>query len=899
MERHATAWYSETTERVAFRLHTHLVRGLEETEAEKRLKADGPNTLTKRKNRTIVDRFFDQLKNPLAFILLIAGIVTAFLAEYVNSGIIFAALFINVLIGLYQEGRAGKAFERLKSSQETTAIVVRGGEKRLIPSAHVVVGDLLVIETGMKIAADARLISEANLTVNESMLTGEWLDVEKGIEPQKGPLAPNEVKNCVYAGSLVSGGSATAIVFATGDKTELGAIAQSLNEGEEGKTPLQAEIANVARVLSWIILGSIAFIFLLGSLRGESLSALFLISVAIAVSAIPEGLPAAVTVVLAVGMEAILARGGLVRNLLAAETLGSTTIILTDKTGTLTKADMEVTDIITWGSIVSRGKHAGKGAVIVHEAHGDERDVLEFAALASDAFIDTAEGKPVVHGRPVERAVVSAALATGLNQTRLLENYPRLDFLAFSSSGRFAASLNDVRGITPDRYHMTGAPEYMLQHAGYVYFEGKAHRKTEEMVRLFEAEHKAHTQRGMRLIGVAMKDTDKKRFEQTEIADRSSLLHGAVFCGFIALSDPIRPDVKESIHIAQKAGARVIMATGDNRHTAVAIAEECGIYKDGDGVLTGDEIAKLSEEELGEALKKTSVLARMLPESKLRVARLLEGKGEIVAMTGDGVNDAPALRAANIGVALGSGTEVAKEASDLILLQNSFSVIVAAIEEGRRVIDNLRKVVVFLLSTSFGEIFVVSGAMLASAPMPILPAQILWINMLTEGLLNFAYAFEPKEPDVMRRHPRRHGKKGLMSRSAILYIALCSVSTGLLLYALFVVGYLWLGWSIGETRAHMFIALFVAAVTGALSIKDLHIPVWKMQLLSNRYLLFALGVAFGGLLLAIAVDPLARTLSLEELTLGPTLFTGAAMFVIVLAVHEIGKMFLFERRKET
>ena len=898
MNEHWHGWYALTAEEALRQLATDREKGISHDEAARRHRVDGPNVLQAKKTRTFLDRLVRQLRNPLAFILLVAGIVTAFLSEYVNSGVIWGALGINVLIGLYQEGRAGKAFEKLKDSQRTTAVVIREGEKRRIPSEEVVVGDLLVIETGMKIAADARLIRAANLTVNESMLTGEWLDVEKNEAPQKGPLAPNEIKNCVYAGTLVTDGSGIALVYAIGNRTEIGAIAASLDEGEEGTTPLQAEIANVARVLLWLILASIGCIFLLGALRGESLSTLFLISVAIAVSAIPEGLPAAVTVVLAVGMEAILARGGLVRNLLAAETLGSTTVILTDKTGTLTKADMEVRDILTWGSIVSRKRHAGEGALLLHEAHGDERDVLEFAALASDAFIDTTGGIPNVHGRPVERALLSAALFSGLNQTQLLENYPRLDFLAFSSSERFGASLNGVRGILPNRCHMTGAPEYMLESAEFVYFEGKAHRKTAEMVQRFEEEHRAYTRKGMRLIGVAIKDTTKHKFEDTDLANRSALLSGSVFCGFIALSDPIRPDVKESIRIAQRAGARVIMATGDNRHTAVAIARECGIYKDGDDVLTGEDITRLSEKELGEALKKASVLARMLPESKLRVARLLEENGEIVAMTGDGVNDAPALRAANIGIAVGSGTEVAKEASDIVLLSDSFSVIVAAIEEGRRVIDNLRKVVIFLLSTSFGEIFVVTGAMLAAAPMPILPAQILWINMFTEGLLNFAYAFEPKEPDVMRRHPRRHGKKGLMSRSTLFYIVLCSISTGVLLYGLFAIGYLWFGWTIEKTRALIFITLFAAAVAGAISIKDLHIPVWKMELFSNAYLLLALGVAFAGLIFAVTIDPLARLLSLEALEFWPAMIIGVTMFLVVLVIHEVGKMFLFERRKD-
>ncbi len=894
-ERHAW-WYEEDAKHVVERLHSNASRGLEEKEAKRRVKEYGENVLVAKRKQTMLERTFEQLRNPLGVILLIAGIVTLLLHSYVDASIIFVALLVNVLVGLYQEGRADRAFDKLKSSQDSNAIVIRDGVKRLVKSAEIVPGDLLAIEAGAKIAADARVMRAGELTANESILTGEWMEVRKTSERCVGPFIPSEIRNMVFAGSLATAGNGLALVVATGNRTELGRIASSIEGKEEGATPLQQEIARVAQLLSILIIVSLALIFILGLFRHEALSELFLISVAIAVSAIPEGLPAAVTVGLAVGMEALLLRGGLVRNLLAAETLGSTTVILTDKTGTLTRAEMEVSRIITWQSLEAGENVTSIDRDAVHKAHGDERDVLEFAVLASDAFIDPADG--VIHGRPVERAVVTAALASGLNQTILLQNYPRLDFLAFSSASRFAASLNDIRGITPNRYHISGAPEYLLEHATHIYVEGMPHPKTSRMTERFLEAFRARTAAGERMIGIAMKDTERSSFSREETKDTVSILPGCSFAGFISFTDPLRPDVKEAVRMAERSGARVIMATGDNTHTAVSIARECGIYKDDDTTLTGDEIAKLTEDELAKALKHATVLSRMLPESKLRVARLLRERGEIVAMTGDGVNDAPALKAANIGVSLGSGTEVAKESSDLVLLNNSFSVIVSAIEEGRRVRDNLKKIIAYLLSTSFGEIIVVGGAMLASAPIPVLPAQILWINLLTEGMLNFAYAFEPKEPDVMWRHPRRHGAQGIVSLGMVKYIVLCSLSTGLILYLLFFTAYLHLGYSIEETRALIFVTLFISAVAGAISIKDLHIPIWKMQPFSNRYLLVALGVAFFGLFVALSVGPITRILSLDSLHPLSGFAVGVIVFLIVLFVHEVGKALWFERRKD-
>lgn len=895
-------WYRLSAEEVLKHFGVDPDIGLSEHAVRERQKAHGLNVLAEEKRDTWIDRIVNQLKSPLAFILLAAGIVTTLLAEYVDATIIFIALIINVAISLYQEGRASRAFERLKSSQEKFATVIRGGTKKRIAAAELVPGDMIVLETGMNVPADARIISGNNIEVNESALTGEWIAVAKHADVISSIVPAPEQKNMFFMGTLVVAGRARAVVVATGEKTMLGAIARSLASGPEPKTPLQENVANIARFLSYVILAALIGIFALGLARGETLSELLLISIAIAVAAIPEGLPAAVTVVLAIGMEATLRRGGLVRSLLAAETLGSTTTILTDKTGTLTKADMRVARVVTLGSILleedATGKTAGRRE---HETHGDERDALEFAALASDAFLEASggdasdSGEFTVRGKPVERAVVLSALESGLNQTELLANYSRLDFLPFESQYRAAISLNRLRGLKHYRLYITGAPEYLLTRAASVYLEGRAHPRTPEMIAKFERVMKEYTSQGMRLVAVAYRDVTEERFRETSAAYRDSLVHDVVFVGFILLHDPLRDDVKESIRAAVAAGVRVIMATGDNPETARAIAREVGIWKEGDRVLEGKDVEQMSDEELTKSFQHTSVFARVLPEHKLRLVRLLTEAREVVAMTGDGVNDAPALRAASIGVALGSGTEVAKEASDIVLLNNSFSIIVGAIEEGRRIIDNLRKIVIYLLSTSFTEIIAVAGALVAGMPLPLLPAQILWTNMLSEGFMNFAYAFEPKEEDLMRRNPKISGARTMMSRGVVGFILAIGLSFGtilLLLYGWLLAG----GMAEGEARTIVFVALTLGTTLIAFSLKDLHMPLYGIKFWSNRYLLVSLIFALGGLWLAFAWEPLSAMLRIEDVAFSRMFVPVLAVIALNLIVVEVAKFIFFERR---
>lgn len=897
----ANDWYRREYKEILHTFHVSSLEGLSQAEALARGKQHGPNLLEAPHHETIIERIAAELKSPLTFILLCAGIFTIFLREYVDTTVIFIALIINIAISLYQEGRADNALERLRESQEYYATVFRDGSKRQINAHAVVVGDILIVEAGMNIAADARIIETQGLQVNEAALSGEWAEVAKHADAYEVVLPLPEQKNMLFMGTLATAGSARAVVVSIGNSTIIGGIAKELSKTQELATPLQESTASVARFLSFIILGAIIGIFALGLLRGEPLTELILISIAVAIAAIPEGLPAAVTVVLAIGMQAILKRGGLVRNLLAAETLGSTTVILTDKTGTLTKADMRVARVITFGTLQLEHLHK-EDLHREHETHGDERDVLEFAALVADAYIEQVAGKTkgespdmVVHGRPVERAVVFAAFESGLDQTELLVNYPRLSFIPFSSGARAAFSLNHVRGLKHNRLYISGAPEYLLERAHTVYLEGKVHPMTKEI-----REHFTHTlareaKKGMRLVAIAYKDTTLETIPETMRTKTSELLEEIVFAGFITLDDPLRPDVIDSIRIAKNAGARVIMVTGDNPLTAQTIASATGIWKEGDHILSGDDVANSDDQTLSKLLRHTTVFARMLPDQKLRLVRLLTSEGEIVAMTGDGINDAPALRAANIGIALASGTEVAKEASDIILLNDSFTVIVAAIEEGRRAIDNLRKIITYLLSTSFSEVFLVGGALLFALPLPLLPVQILWVNMLSEGFMNFAFAFEPKENDVMERNPKYSGARMMFSRPLILFILGIGFVSGLLLLGAYQFS-LVQGFSHEDARTLVFIALTLTSTLIVFSLKDLRSSLVHVALWSNKYLLGALSFTLFGLFAAISSPFLRKVLQLTEVDWAQSLPVLIGVVAGNIVAVEIAKYFLFERR---
>jgi calcium-translocating P-type ATPase len=887
MEPAKKAWAEMTLDEVRRTVAARFDVGLTSEEVSRRVDIYGNNTLEKGDESGLLGKIVAQIRSPLVFILLIAGVVTLGIEEYLDSIVIFIALTINVVMGTLQEERASKAFEKLNTSQEHRAVVIRDGKRENIDSANLVPGDVVLLEGGYFVPADLRLFEAKDLKINEAALTGEWLAVHKDTEPVlKGtPLA--EKHGMAWMGTLIESGYGRGVVVATGGKTEVGEIARQLGTIHEQVTPLQGNIRRVARFLTYVVAAALVGIFILGVLREEPLGELILVAIAVAVATLPSGLPAAVTIVLAIGMESILKRGGLVRNLLAAETLGATTVILTDKTGTLTEARMKLAALYSYEGVKAKNE----------TPVGDNRFLLELGVLASDAFIEEAEDAPrklTVHGRPIEKAVVVSGLEAGVAQDQVLTEYPRLDYLQFTSARRFGASLHENPHKKTNRLVVSGVPEMLLEKADYIRYENKRDKATAKEKKLLADLLTEKTSEGKRIIAVAYRDAS---FTEIPVNDENpdDILKGLIFGGFLAFEDPIRTDVQGAIEEVQGAGAQVIMLTGDNPETARHIAASVGITKPGDElVIRGDEIDEWSDEELFTKLQSIRVIARAVPAHKLRIARVLKNNGEVVAMTGDGVNDAPALRAASIGVAVGSGTEVAKEASDLVLINNSFSIIVAAIEEGRRIIDNLKKIIAYLLSTSFSEIFVISGALIGGAPLPLLPTQILWGKIVEEGLMSFSFAFEKKDPTAMKRDPRASESTNIMSREIKLLIVLVSIVTGTFLIAL----YYWLlhrGLPIEEIRTIMFVALSLDAIFFTFSLKSLDTPIWRINPFSNRYLIVALCVSITLLFGVFFVEPLKNLLSLTSLTAfdkGLLVLVG----LVNLGTIEIMKYVFFERR---
>lgn len=888
-------WHTGTIEHITRELSSNIYNGLSEKEASKRRVRYGANVLRSGERRTFFDILAAQFKSPLVFILLAAGITTLFLNEILNAIVIGIALVINVAAGAVQEGRASRAFETLRDLQERKATVLRDGQKYIISAEDLVPGDIVSIESGMRIPADVRIIRSAELSANESTLTGEW--IEAGKSP--GEFSEHTVltgrTNMLWMGTLAVAGHADAIVVSTGKATQMGHIAKELEGAKEALTPVQKNIRTLARHLFFVVIGILILISVLGVARGMPFADLFLIAVAMAVSVIPEGMPAAVTIVLALGMRKILSYGGLVRNLLAAETLGTTTVILTDKTGTLTMADMRVASVITYSSLAHIQLHRGESAKTPFIHSTDEQNVLAMAVLTASGFVegyDDALKQWVVRGRPVERALILAGIESGLRYDKIVAGNPIIDTIPFESARRYSASLRYIDGSKKKRVYFAGAPESLLSHAISVYHEGKKLKFSKKIHAEVLGIIRDAALAGMRLVAVGYRDTTEDAFSRAE-KEGSNSLRGIIFAGLIVIRDPVRPDARASIKEARDAGVRVIMITGDNEHTALRVAEETGIAPRGAAAFTGTDIESMSDKELLSALKKVRVFSRILPSQKMRIARILMNAGEIVAMTGDGINDAPALRRADIGIALGSGTEVAKEASDLVLLNDTFTTIVHAIEEGRRALDNLKKIVAYLLSTSFTEVFLIVGALAMGAPLPLLPAQILWTNIVHEGFMNFSFAFEPGEAGAMRRNPRHLATRQIVTPGIRALIIMLSMVSGISITAVYFIG-LKMNMPLHELRTLVFVLLSIIAIFFTFSLKSLETPLWKINIFSNKYLLFALCASISALFAALYVPVLQTLLSLSRLSLSAFLVV-LVVGVINLSAVEIAKYAYFRR----
>ncbi len=736
-------WHHLPAEEALQILETHPQKGLDIFEVRRRQQHFGPNALTPRKGKSPLVKFLLQFKNPLILILVAAAAVTAVLKDPLDAAVIFGVVLINAVIGFIQEARAEQAIAALAQTMTAEAVVIRAGETLRLPATELVPGDLVQLAAGARVPADLRLIASRDLQIAEAALTGESVPVQKdasALLPPETVLA--ERKNMAYASTLVTYGTGLGVVTATGDGTEIGRISQLIAEAVELETPLTRKIAQFSKILLVIILTLAALTFVIGLLRGQDFVETLFAAIALAVGAIPEGLPAAVTVTLAIGVSRMARRRAVIRKLPAVETLGSTTVICSDKTGTLTQNQMTVAEVWT---LAGTYPVSGTGYAPVGEIGGNWRadqaalETLKAGLWCNDSRLTEKDGRWEVTGDPTEGALLAVAGKAGLD----LAPAPRLDAIPFDSQHQYMATLHEG-GLV----YVKGAAEVLLDKcSGGLDASGRPVACAADR---FRAALEEMARRGLRVLAFAR--LEKPGAVSIDFDD----IHDLTLLGLQGMIDPPRPEVIPAVRAAQEAGIAVKMITGDHALTAAAIGQQIGLCRDGcASVLTGADLAQLSDAELIEKAGQVNVFARVAPEQKLRLVEALQAAGHVVAMTGDGVNDAPALKQADIGVAMGiTGTDVSKEAADMVLTDDNFATIEAAVEEGRGVFDNLTKFIAWTLPTNLGEGLVLLAAILVGATLPILPIQLLWINMVTAGILGITLALEPKEADIMRRPPR-------------------------------------------------------------------------------------------------------------------------------------------------
>jgi len=879
-------WYSISSEEVLRELDSSH-SGITTTEASNRLQQYGPNELERRKKSPAIIAFLRQFRSPLVYILLAAAIVEFVLGKNLDASVILAVLLLMATIGYVQEGRAQKAMEALIQLAAPKTKVRRGGKIEEIKSREVVPGDILILESGDKVPADARLLEVANLKINEASLTGESVSVDKHTTLISNEVAVADRKNMVYMGTVVTNGRATAVVVSTGMTTEMGKIATSLQEVKEEKTPLQKSVHTLGHYIIYLVLGTCGILIGVGMWRGLEWLEIFLVAVAAAVAAIPEGLPAVVTVVLAAGMRYMAQRNAVIRRLVAVETLGSATVICSDKTGTLTMNEMTVRKIYVDGKWV---EVTGEG----YQVEGEFRQgnnaldpdneesmmlLLKIGALSNDALLSSDKECCSIMGDPTEGALLVTAAKAGLNEETLEETYPRLDEIPFQSERRYMATLHpwDKGKVV----YVKGALEKLLDMSRSVLKNGN-------VVSLKKADRKAIMEIGdtmakdaMRVMAFAYAEHPGELAELKEEHVEGEL----VFVGLVGMYDPPRDEAIEAVEHAKNAGIKVVMITGDNRLTAESVARQIKLPP-GES-LTGADIEKMGDEELSERVERVSVIARAEPVLKLKIVNALKRKGHVIAMTGDGVNDAPALKAADIGVAMGiKGTDVAKEASDMTLVDDNFVSVVSAVEEGRAIFNRLRNVAMFLLATGMGELFALVLGILFLGRAPLMALQILWVNLVTGTLMAVPLGLEPKVGDELNKPPR-HPKVGLLFPGMLLRVGFLAGMLGI--GTVLVYSFVEPVSGMEEARTVAFCSIVIFEWLLALNARSDEYTISRLGVFRNRWMLIFVSVAIP-LQIAVVYVPFLQAI-FGTVPLG---ITGWAIAVIpgaaVLIIETIRKM---------
>ena len=871
-------WYNLSIEDVFRKLDTSS-EGLTLQEAQKRLIEFGSNELAPAQKRNIFVLFLNQFKSPLIYVLLLAALLTYILKHTVDTWVILGVVFFNAFFGLMHELKAEKAMEALSKLMSLKTKVKRGGILFDLVSTELVPGDIVEINSGMKIPADLRIISRENLEIDEAILTGESVPQEKSEAVLNIEASLGDRTNMLFGGTMVISGKALGVTVATGKQTEFGKIAEEVATAGETKTPLQIRLGKFSTILLAVVLIIVFIIFLVGILKGLDILQMFLTALSAAISAIPEGLPAVITVTLATGAFQMAKRRAIVRKLIAVETLGSVTAIASDKTGTLTHNQMTIEKIYLHqeGQIyqVTGSGYEPKGEFKPQPSQ-DLKDYLTLGLLCSEAEIFEENREWGVSGDPTEGAVVAAAGKAGLFKEDLIQKYPLLDETPFETGKGFRAALHKFKN-GKNILIVQGKIEKILNMADL---------RNDEKEKI-TAQMEDFAQSALRVIALAYKEVPEN-YQELSHKD----LQNFIFGGFVGMIDPPRKEAIEAIKVCQASGIQPIMITGDYPATAKAVAKDLGIIKSNqDGVISGEDLGKMNPEEFQKALKEFSVYARISPEIKLKIVEGLQKQGQIVAVTGDGINDAPALKKADIGVAMGEGgTDASREVADLVLADNNFATIIVAIEEGRTIFQNIRRVIFYLLSTSAGEIFIILSALIFLPPpfsLPLLPVQILWLNLVTDGTAGLSLALEPTHKGVIKFPPRS---------------ARANILDGIILWRMVLVGLVMLlgtmilysaeiqiGSSINRARTVAFVTMVVFQIFNVLNSRSLKESIFKMPVFSNKYVLGSMILSFM-LSLSTIYFPTMRTLFHTTVLSGIDWLKIILISLSIIVIVEIEKL---------
>ncbi len=860
------------------RQYTSTGIGLSDREAKKKLIEHGPNLLSEKKKVSLIKLLLSQFKDIMVIILMVSTAISAFMGEMTEAVTIIAIIILNALLGFIQEFRTERTMEALKSLTAPAAKVLRSGRHVSIPAEQIVPGDVIILETGDRVPADAVILESSSIQVDESLLTGESVPVEKFAVSPDSEKGPGEKKNRVFMGTSITGGRARALVTATGMNTEMGSIADLIQNIEEEQTPLQKRLTKLGKIIAAGCLIICAIVSAAGIMRGENAFSMLLSGISLAVAAVPEGLPALVTISLALGVQRMLKRNALIRRLPAVETLGCAGVVCSDKTGTLTQNKMTVRKIFAGDHVVELKDRNGSDQIFFSGGRSVDplkdqvvRLALEIAAVCNNAGLVSERQKQDkmkwnFTGDPTEGALMVASARAGLTPETLASLYYRIDEIPFDSERKcmsvVCSNKNDETLV-----FTKGAPDMLLKKCSSIRQAKGVTHLTRELERKILKVNDTMALDALRVIAVAYKRLDSLPYSRDELES------GLTFIGLIGMLDPPRPEAAEAVIKCRLAGIKPIIITGDHKLTAVAIARELSIYSDDEKVFTGAELDELDDKGLERVVDNVSVYARVSPKHKLRIVRALKRNGNIVAMTGDGVNDAPAVKEADIGVAMGmTGTDVTKEASAMTLLDDNFATIIAAIEEGRVIYNNIRKFIRYMLACNIGEVLTMFLGMIAGLPVPLLPIQILWINLVTDGLPAVALGFDPPEKDVMKRMPRKadesifsHGLANIiLSRGILIGLTTLTVYITMIYYTA----------DIGMARTGAFVTLVLTQLIHVFECKSERMSIFRIPIFNNMYLVLAVLCSLSMTLGVVYIPSLQNIFKTVPLGLNEWLVTG-------------------------